>query len=200
MPAVISLLPAFMQAGAKEMAKIVIFFGLIASGKSTLAEAYANRVQASYFNTDRIRKELLGIEATEHRPADMGEGIYTPEITRRTYQAMLDAAVEMLQHDKSVVLDGSYASRSERELVAEYGDRTGISVRFVFCQCSDEETGKRLELRCHDPDAVSDGRWEIFTRQQEVFELPNEIDNKKLLVLNTEDTLNILVEKVVGWL
>lgn len=183
------------------MARVVVFFGLIASGKSTLAEAYANREGASYFNTDRVRKELLGIEVTEHKPAGMGEGIYTPEMTRRTYQFILDMTAKLLKQGRSVVLDGSYASRRERELIIECGERAGGSVWFVFCQCSDEETRKRLEQRRRDPEAVSDGRWEIFTRQKEAFELPDEIDGERLLVLNTEVDVNVLVEKVVvsGW-
>lgn len=181
------------------MAEVLVFFGLIASGKSSLAEAYASRVQAYYLNTDRVRKEMLGIGVTEHKPADMGEGIYTPEITRRTYQLMLDSLVKLLGQGRSVVLDGSYANRSERELIVACGEGAGVPVRFVFCQCSEVETRKRLELRRRDPTAVSDGRLQIFSRQREVFELPDEIDSDHLLVLDTEADLNVLVKKVADW-
>ena len=42
---------------------ILVFFGMTASGKSTLAQACADRYGAPYYNTDRIRKELAGLEA-----------------------------------------------------------------------------------------------------------------------------------------
>jgi len=182
------------------MEGIVVFFGLIASGKSTLAEAYAHREQVSYLNTGRVRKELLDIGATENKPAGMGEGIYTPEMTRRTYQSMLDQSATMLKQGRGVVLDGSYASHRERELVVRCGAFAGVSVRFVLCQCSDEETRKRLEMRRLDPEAVSDGRWQIFIRQKDIFELPDEVNGDHLLVLDTEVDLNILARKVAGWL
>lgn len=182
------------------MPGLVIFFGLIASGKSTLAEVYARRNQASYFNTDRVRKKLLGIKVTEHKPAGMGEGIYTPEMTRRTYQSMLDSAATILKQGGDVVLDGSYGSLLERKLVVECGELAGVSVRFVLCQCSDEETGRRLDLRRRDSEAVSDGRLEILNQQRKIFEETGEIDSNHLLVLNTEVELSVLVTKVTDWL
>ena len=48
--------------------RIFVFFGLIASGKSTLAEHFAKRYHLPYYNTDRVRKELAGIiQAIRHR-------------------------------------------------------------------------------------------------------------------------------------
>ena len=47
---------------------LAVFFGMTASGKSTLALAWAKRCQAPYYNTDRVRKELAGLQPTERRP------------------------------------------------------------------------------------------------------------------------------------
>ena len=47
---------------------VVVFFGMIASGKSTLGEAWAGRHRAPYHNTDRVRKELAGLRPTDRRP------------------------------------------------------------------------------------------------------------------------------------
>ncbi|MCI5209954.1 MAG: hypothetical protein D3910_14420 [Candidatus Electrothrix sp. ATG2] len=67
---------------------LYIFFGLIASGKSTLAELFAEAQGFPYYNTDRVRKELAGIALNERRPDGMDQGIYTPAFTEKTYQAM----------------------------------------------------------------------------------------------------------------
>ena len=40
---------------------------------------------AALLRSDRIRKELAGREETENRREDFGEGIYTAEFSRRTY-------------------------------------------------------------------------------------------------------------------
>ena len=166
---------------------IYIFFGLIASGKSFLAERFAAERGLPYFNSDRVRKELAGIAATERRPDGIGQGIYTPELSSKTYQTMLARAEESLQNGAAgVILDGSYSIASGRSEVRRLAERLGARPLFILCACSEEETKRRLELRAKDPNAVSDGRWEIFVRQRETFVQPDELPPELLLRLNTE--------------
>ena len=46
------------------MNTLVVFFGMIASGKSTLGQAWSEHCHAPYYNTDRVRKKLLGLRPT----------------------------------------------------------------------------------------------------------------------------------------
>ncbi len=180
--------------------EILVFFGLIASGKSTLAEAFSRRAGVLYLNTDRVRKELAGIAATERRPDEHGRGIYSREYTEKTYQAMLDAASGELHQGKSVVLDGSYSRRRDRDRVLECGNTKRAKVCFILCRCSEEETRRRLEVRARDPLAVSDGRWDIYLKQRETFEHPDELTGTQLLILDTEAELEHLLDAVTKWL
>ncbi len=182
------------------MATLFVFFGLIASGKSTVAEAFALRHQRLYLNTDRVRKQLAGIAATERRSDGRNQGIYSPEYTERTYRAMLDAAVTRIRQGKDVVLDGSYSRKSDRANVLECGASLGADVRFIFCHCSEKEVQRRLELRSRDPLAVSDGRWEIYLKQKEHFEQPNELEENQLLLLDTEAEPDLLLTILTRWL
>ena len=167
---------------------LYIFFGLIASGKSTLAEMFAETHHFSYYNTDRVRKELAGLQATERRPDGMQQGIYSPEFTEKTYREMLDRAqLDLEQGAAGVVLDGSYSKRDDRTNVVTLAEKQDADTLFILCSCSDEEVKRRLELRAKDPAAVSDGRWEIFIRQKETFEFPDELGSDQLLQLDTED-------------
>ncbi len=164
-----------------------IFFGLIASGKSTLAELFAEANHFTYYNTDRVRKELAGLAVTERRPDGMGQGIYAPEFTARTYRTMLERAERDFQQGaEAVVLDGSYSRAADRAAVLELAAVLGTDTFFILCSCSDREVKRRLELRAKDPDAVSDGRWDIFVQQKDSFEFPHEIGSNQLLLLDTE--------------
>lgn len=178
----------------------LVFFGLIASGKSTLAESWADKEGYLYLNTDRVRKELAGFAVTERCADGLEQGIYTPEYTRRTYQAMLDRAEGRLRLNGNVVLDGSYSCREDRGNVLKYEDSNGVLVRFVHCFCSENETRRRLTLRAQDPLAVSDGRWDIYLQQKKRFEPPRELDAKHLLTINTEDDLGKLLSAIGRWL
>ena len=177
---------------------ILVFFGMTASGKSTLAQACADRYGAPYYNTDRIRKELAGLPATAHRPDAVGQGIYSHELSAKTYETLLHRAEEELsQRGKSLVLlDGSYASLAERERVRRLAERLGVHLYFVYCWCSEQETMRRLQLRAQDPQAVSDGRWEIYVHQLNSFSQPlaGETD---VYPCNTEATPEELVTQLV---
>lgn len=179
-----------------ERAGLFVFFGLIASGKSTLAEAFAEAKGLAAFNSDRVRKELAGVPATSRERTGCDQGIYTPAFSRRTYDELLARAGRELAAGRSAVLDASYQSRAERRQVLEFAVGTGASVVFILCQCSEAETRRRLERRSRDRDAVSDGRWEIFVVQRQRFEPPDELPAGTLLTVDTEQEAGALLKEL----
>ncbi len=179
----------------KKMSSLYVFFGLIASGKSTLAEQFARQYDLPYFNTDRVRKELAGIDPVSRQPDQFNQGIYTEEFSRKTYLAMLDlAAAEIRSGHKGVVLDGSYSSRDERARVLELAVVLNTGCVFIQCVCSDSVVRERLELRACDRQAVSDGRWEIYLVQKEKFQPPSELEPSQLVRVDTERPVETLSE------
>jgi hypothetical protein len=184
-----------------EQPTLYIFFGLIASGKSTLAELFAVTHDFPYYNTDRVRKELAGLAANERRPDGMGQGIYTPEFSKRTYQAMLDSAAQDFNKGaRGVVLDGSYSKATDRHKVNKVSELTSalnIQIFFILCSCSEQETQRRLALRAQDPNAVSDGRWEIFVQQRATFEQPDELPPHQLTRVDTEAEPQELLRQLI---
>ena len=180
---------------------LYIFFGLIASGKSTLAERFATLHGFLYLNTDRVRKDLAGIDAATRKTEGYDQGIYSGEFTRKTYQAMLDSAEQkILAGGQAVVLDGSYSSREERSRVVDFATRLNAGYVFIHCVCSDKTVRERLEQRAKDPLAVSDGRWEIFLLQREQFQPPSELDENLLVTVETEQSVDVLLENLASTL
>ncbi|MCW5210824.1 AAA family ATPase, partial [Desulfobulbus sp. N3] len=117
----------------------------------------------------------------------MGQGIYTPEFSEKTYQTMLDSAAQNFNTDaRGVVLDGSYSKATDRQKVCELANALTIQILFILCSCSEQETQRRLALRAQDPNAVSDGRWEIFVQQRTTFEQPAELPPHQIIHIDTE--------------
>ena len=169
------------------------FFGLIASGKSTLAQAFAEKNGMGYHNSDVVRKELAGIRAKDGRAAGFAEGIYTKEFTEKTYSALLERAASNLEQGVSVVLDASYQDRPERDRVRNLAERFAVPLYFVRCVCPEEEMKRRMEIRARDPQAVSDGRWEIYLKQKEQYRPPEELPPGTLLTIKTLGPVEELV-------
>ena len=176
------------------MKRVVVFLGMTASGKSTLGQAWAARRGASYYNTDRVRKELAGLQPTDKRPDEVGQGIYSTSFTERTYQEMLDRAARDFRAGQGmVVLDGSYSRRTDREQVRAMAKMAAAQCLFIYCTCADEEVKRRLDQRDRDPLAVSDGRWEIYLHQKQVFEVPDPVVEGDCQIVNTGRDLDSLL-------
>jgi len=177
-----------------DMKKVVVFFGLIASGKSFAAKAWVAKHHFPYANTDVVRKQLAGRRSCQPHPDAFAQGIYSPAFSRRTYDAMLSFTEKALQEQavSCVVLDGSYQARAERErLLASFTGRARIV--FILCGCREEVIKDRLQQRALDPAAVSDGNWTIYLNQKKVFESPEELPIGQLWRLDTEKTTSELV-------
>jgi predicted kinase len=183
--------------------RLLIFFGMIATGKSHLASAFAKRSGCAYYNSDIIRKELAGLSSRKRELAAIDTGIYTSDFSRRTYDTLLDRARCDLDQGRSpcVILDGSYQRRDERDRLRQaFGSE--YQLIFVFCQCPETVMKQRMDRRLQNPHAVSDGRWEIYLEQKQRFEMPIEIPKEQLLVVDTDrplaDLLSVL-QQDLGW-
>ncbi len=170
-----------------------VFFGLIASGKSTLAARWAVEKACDHFNSDIERKKLAGLAPDAPAEEAAGAGIYAAGFTRRTYDRLLELAEESLLRGRTVIVDASYSKRAERERVMAMAKRLGVKCAFLYCHCSDDEVDRRLMARRLDPEAVSDGRMEIYRLQKKGFDPPDELDEDHLFRFDTEHPLEDLV-------
>jgi predicted kinase len=175
---------------------LFIFFGLIATGKSTLARNWAAKGEMAYYNSDRVRKELAGLAPECRRKESLDQGIYTKEFSRKTYSAMLERAEKELSRGGRVVLDGSYMAEDERRRVREMADSCGADLCFILCECPETVIKERLAQRAQDPNAVSDGRWDIYLQQKKRFTPPVELPPEQLLVFSTADPVDKLLAEL----
>lgn len=180
---------AYRYAGGKKRPMLLMFFGLIASGKSTLAKALGDKLNIVPLSSDQIRKKIAGIQPTERKLEAFEKGIYSPVFSDLTYAKLREEAQSRLEMGESVILDASYRYQSERIALIKMAEELSIPYCFIYCHCPEAETKARLERRAKDTKAVSDGRWEIYQRQIETFDQPEEIPPGRLLQVDTSQTV-----------
>ena len=61
------------------------------------------------------------------------------------------------------------------------------------CECGEEETRRRLDIRAKDPNAVSDADWKIYQQQKLSIEYPEEFKEENFISLTTADTIQNLL-------
>jgi predicted kinase len=174
---------------------IVVVFGLMATGKSNRSRALANALGWPVIHSDVMRKTLAGLKPTNRVPVDFGQGIYNEDFSSRTYTEMLRQAAEHLAAGKSVILDASYKRALERARVRQLAKEHGARVVFVYCECPPEVARERLGIRLTDPEAISDGRVELFEAQARDFD-PFTPEDRPLLRLDTTRDPGAVLEEL----
>jgi len=174
---------------------IVVVFGLMGSGKSSRSRALGASLDWPVIHSDAVRKTLAGLKPTDRVPVEFGQGIYDADFSSRTYDEMLRQACAHLAAGRNVILDGSYKRAQERARVRQLAREQGAQVLFVYCECPPEVARERLGIRLTDPEAISDGRVEIFADQARDFD-PFMPGDRPLLRLDTTRDPAVVLEEL----
>lgn len=135
--------------------------GGIASGKSTLADALAPRLGACVIGSDRVRKHLLGVDATTPLHHSSFEGAYTLDMSARVYAELLRRARIVLESGRPALLDASYRNPQHRLQARELARSLGVPFWFIECHADPQLCRQRLAERAKN-ESVSDGRIEVY--------------------------------------
>ncbi len=149
---------------------LVCLMGLMGTGKSFLARKLASRLGWLQINSDVVRKQLAGLDPARPSPDAWGQGIYTPQATQATYDALYEAAAGRLAIGDSVVVDASFREDRERRRFWELAREHGAVPLLVEVRAEREVVLARLARRQAQGGAASDGCPELYDRQAAAWE------------------------------
>jgi predicted kinase len=176
--------------------------GIIAAGKSTVAEQVAAALAWPVVATDRIRKHLAGVDPLQPMRHPAWEGAYSPAMSELVYRETLHQADAVLASGRSVVVDGSFRTRAERNAAARTATDRGVPFLFIECRADQAVCRDRLARREARP-SVSDGRLEVFDDFVAGWEPVTEIDPANHVVVDTtqplERNVDALCRRLPGW-
>jgi predicted kinase len=170
--------------------QLVVVGGIIASGKSTVAEALAARLGARLLVADDLRDEIAETGRPEAR---------LPGFWKELYPRLLERAERCLAQGDSVVLDGTFRSRRLRAAARELARRQGAAFRFVECRAEPEVCRARLSLRGGEDEVA--GWRELFDHfVAELWEPVDELSPDEHRVLDTTGCLEDGLAGLEAWL
>ncbi len=168
---------------------LIITCGLMGTGKSTIAAELAFTLGLETVSSDLVRKELSGISPAIHVLDGYNEGIYTSAANEATYRDLFRKTEIVLSEGRSILVDAAFGRKRDRARFRALADRYGITLYLLYVTCPEENIQKRLCGRLEMPGVVSDGRWELFPRQKQEFELPGD-DEGRLIFIDTSKRLS----------
>lgn len=181
---------------------LVAVGGVIASGKSTVAERIAEELGAPIVDADRTRKAMLGVSPTTRVHEAAWKGAYDPAFTEAVYDEVLRRASVVLASGRPVVVDASFRSRSMRARARDLAIASSVPFRLVECRADAELCKRRLAQR-EALGGVSDGRLAIFDDFCARFEPIAELASCDHVVIDTSrpwpESHDEIVRHVATW-
>jgi len=179
---------------------VVVIFGLMGVGKTTLARSLGAQRGWPVVHSDAVRKALAGLAPTTPARFEFGRGIYDQDFSRRTYREMRRQADELLMGGApGVILDASFKGAAERAEIRDLAGERGARAVFLYCACPREVVRARLSRRADNTTSISDGRLELLDLQVEDFEAVTPAD-RPLLKLDTGRELEEVLQEVETFL
>ena len=176
------------------MKGIILVMGLIATGKSTLASALGEKLGMKVISSDPLRKRLAKLDPFQRCEDDFNQGLYSPEMTQRVYQTMLQMAQSHLLQGEGVILDATFSQKKWRDMARNLAKKMGVPFLMVVTTAPPHVVKERLTAR-REKKAASDGRWEIYVKHREIFQGPQKGEGPTVVV-DTQHDLDYLVKTV----
>jgi predicted kinase len=168
------------------MSRIVIFCGAPGSGKSTLSEIVAERLEM-----ERICEDELKVELYERKGgATLSE---SDRYSERANELLFDEIERRIAQGEDVICEATFDRPGNAERISRWAT-DGYDVRIIVCQVSERERKRRFLTRPRHP-AHHDPEREFKSHHFDYFAMP---DPK--LFLDTDASIASSVETVLDFL
>ncbi len=119
--------------------RLVLVGGLPGTGKSTVAEALADEIDAIVLRTDDVRRRMPSQASGVDR--------YQPETVREVYVEMLSEAKQLLRLGQHVVLDATWQYADLREDARRVASETSSDLTELVCDAPGDLAVRRIIRR-----------------------------------------------------
>ncbi len=145
-------------------AALVITHGVSGSGKSHAGASLVSELGAVRVRSDIERKRLFGLAEHEASHAVAG-GIYTAEVSARTYAQLCQAARVILESGRVAVVDAAFLLRAQRDDFRALAVEMGCPYLVLMPQASPDLLTRRLDERTAAGVDASEADTAVLMRQ-----------------------------------
>ncbi|CAN1213268.1 gluconokinase [Tumidithrix helvetica PCC 7403] len=164
-----------------QQGKLLLVSGLSGSGKSTTAKALAQKLGAIHLRSDAVRKHIAGIDLMERG----GQGLYTPEMTQKTYTKLCELGILLAKEGFTVILDAKYDRLALRAQVLKAAVQAQIPCQMIYCTAPVEILEQRLRDRTSSNRDIADATVDLLVSQKASFEDFTPQEKQQLIEVDT---------------
>ncbi|MGM0677739.1 AAA family ATPase [Ectothiorhodospira marina] len=144
---------------------LFINHGFSGSGKTTLSQPLMEAIEAIRVRSDVERKRMAGIRPTERRSNGTHQGLYSPDLTERTYGRLGELATEVLEAGYPVIVDATFLKTAQRARFADLARTRGLPFRVLDYRADPEQLRAHIAERTQAGDDASDADMSVVNHQ-----------------------------------
>ena len=160
---------------------LILVMGLPGSGKSYFSEHLAEKMNALYLSSDRVRAEMKLM------------GKYDEESKQKVYDRLEELAREALQNGEAVLVDATFHKKKRRVQFAALARETGARLKIIRIEADEALIRERLQKARKE----SEADLSVYQKLKKEFEqvepghlcLPSGRDNLAEMLRRAEDYL-----------
>ena len=157
---------------------LLITHGVSGSGKSHrtghLLELFPGAIR---IRSDVERKRLFGLGPLDDSGSALGQGLYAPDASARTYQRLYDLADGLIAAGHPVLVDATFMKRAHRQPFRKLADRHGVPFILLDCAADPDTLRARVVARRARGDDAAEADVEVLERQLRYDEPPAADEN-----------------------
>lgn len=127
--------------------QLVVVGGGPGTGKTTIAHALAEIIDAHVISTDEVRRELRQSGDITGGVGDLNAGLYAPDKVSAVYDEVLNRARNWLSAGHSVVLDGTWRDARQRQRAHTVAAETHSPIVELVCTSPVGDAANRIAGR-----------------------------------------------------
>jgi len=162
---------------------LIITHGYSGSGKSTMAAQLAEKIGAFQIRSDIERKRLFGYRALVQTGSGIDDGLYTQEVSLKTYQHLKELAKAVLDAGFPAIIDAAFLKTRQRDPFRQLAADCGVPFHIITFQASDQELCRRIKQRQED---ASEATVAVLHHQQQSAQPLSEQEQSSAIPINTE--------------
>lgn len=163
--------------------------GVAGSGKSTIALHLVQQLGAIRLRSDTERKRLFG----KAESGALNAGLYSPELSEKTYARLADLATQVLAAGYPVVVDAANLKRTQRDMLRQAIANQGVPCLILQCTASLQTLEERINKRQREGNDPSDADMSVARHQLDQMESLSE-DEKHASMEVATDVADSLAE------
>lgn len=167
---------------------LLIFFGQIGTGKTSVAKEVAKKLDYEFVNFDNIVWSSLDKRKIY---SDKDEFLLTLSETQQVYDSMHKKAESFLKGGKGVVLESMYFKKQRDEAI-QLANKIKIPYFLIEVVCDEKVIKRRLEKRKKED--LQTAGFELYLQYRDLME---DEDSKHLLVDTSDKTIEEATDEVI---